>query len=162
MKLKNSKRQKQSNGTKLRKWLSWFNWLIWTKSINNLNWFKWFKLWNEQKHKRKKNWTNWLVCPWITLFLAVSHQRSFFCLFAANHADSSFISLSATFRWLLWITSSMQSKRCDLHHTWLNRETNEKLRFFLIFITMNTHNLFHETVFPFLLLKFFAFKSSCF
>ena len=27
-------------------------------------------------------------------------------------------------------TSSMQSKRRDLHHTWLHRETNEKLSFF--------------------------------
>ena len=26
-------------------------------------------------------------------------------------------------------TSSMQSKRCDLHHTWLHRETNEELSF---------------------------------
>ena len=29
-------------------------------------------------------------------------------------------------------TSSMQSKRCDLHHTWLHRETNEKLSFLLL------------------------------
>ena len=28
-------------------------------------------------------------------------------------------------------TSSMQSKRRDLHHTWLHRETNEKLNFFI-------------------------------
>ena len=27
-------------------------------------------------------------------------------------------------------TSSMQSKRRDLHHTWLHRETNEKLSFY--------------------------------
>ena len=27
-------------------------------------------------------------------------------------------------------TSRMQSKRCDLHHTWLHRETNEKLSFY--------------------------------
>ena len=31
-------------------------------------------------------------------------SKKFFCLFAANHADSSFISLSPTFRWLLWIS----------------------------------------------------------
>ena len=29
-------------------------------------------------------------------------------------------------------TSSMQSKRCDLHHTWLHHETNEKLSFLLL------------------------------
>ena len=31
-------------------------------------------------------------------------SKKFFCLFAANHADSSFISFSATFQWLLWIS----------------------------------------------------------
>ena len=41
-------------------------------------------------------------------------------------------------------TSSMQSKRRDLHHTWLHRKTNEKLSFLLLFTTMNNHNLFHE------------------
>ena len=55
--------------------------LIWTKSINNLNWVKWFKQSNKQKRWYQKNWTNWLLCHGITLFLAVSHQRSFFaCL----------------------------------------------------------------------------------
>ena len=29
-------------------------------------------------------------------------------------------------------TSSMQSKRRDLHHTWLHRETNEKLSLFIV------------------------------
>ena len=42
-------------------------------------------------------------------------------------------------------TSSMQLKRRDLHHTWLHRETNEKLTFLLLFTTMNNHNLFHQT-----------------
>ena len=42
-------------------------------------------------------------------------------------------------------TSSMQSKRRDLHHTWLHCETNEKLTFLLLFTTMNNHNLFHQT-----------------
>ena len=45
-------------------------------------------------------------------------------------------------------TSSMQSKRRDLHHTSLHRETNEKLSFLLLFTTMNNHNLFHETKLP--------------
>ena len=31
-------------------------------------------------------------------------------------------------------TSSMQSKRRDLHHTWLHRETNEKLSFYRSFV----------------------------
>ncbi len=30
-------------------------------------------------------------------------------------------------------TSSMQSKRCDLHHTWLRRETNEIILYYYIY-----------------------------
>ena len=52
---------------------------------------------------------------------------------------------------LIWIaslidpkTSSMQSKRRDLHHKWLHRETNEKTELLLAFTTMNNHNIFYE------------------
>ena len=51
--------------------------------------------------KLKKNWTNYLkllFCHWITLSLAVTLKK-LFPLFAANHADLSFISLNTTFRW---------------------------------------------------------------
>ena len=41
-------------------------------------------------------------------------------------------------------TSSIQSKRRDLHYTWLHRETNEKTYLLLFFTTMNNHNLFFE------------------
>ena len=44
-------------------------------------------------------------------------------------------------------TSRMQSKRRDLHHTWLLRETNGKLGILLLFTTMNNHNLFNEIFF---------------
>ena len=41
-------------------------------------------------------------------------------------------------------TSSMQSKRRDLHHTWLHRETNEKLSFYCYFARWITTTSFTQ------------------
>ena len=59
------------------------------------------------------------------------------CRKTTNHSRAScFIRSRMTSRpHRLKKTSSMQSKRRDLHHTWLHRETNEKLSFL-------KHNIF--------------------
>ena len=53
------------------------------------------------------------------------------CWKTTNHSRAScFIRSRMTSRpYRLKKTSSMQSKRRDLHHTWLHRETNDKLSF---------------------------------
>ena len=56
-------------------------------------------------------------------------------------------------------TSSMQSKRRDLDHTWLHRETNEKTQLLLLFTTMNNQNLFCEQVVPSYLVAIFKQNS---
>ena len=58
-----------------------------------------------KKVKHKKYWTNllnWPIFHWFTLLLAVSHRKSFVCLWAANHADFSFISLNTMFQQFFW------------------------------------------------------------
>ena len=54
------------------------------------------------------------------------------CWITTNHSRAScFIRSRITSRpHRLKKTSGMQSKRCDLLYTWLNRETNEKLSFY--------------------------------
>ena len=68
------------------------------------------------------------------------------CWKTTNHSRASCFIRSRMTSWphRLKKTSSMQSKRRDLHHTWLHRETNEKRTFLLLFTTMNNHSIFHE------------------
>ena len=51
-----------------------------------------------------------------------------------NHSRASCFRRSRMTSWphRLKKTSSMQLKRCNLHHTWLHRETNKKLSFLLL------------------------------
>ena len=111
-----------------------------------------------------KNWTQEiLTVEWMMPYLKVPHVVSFFKfldlhpllpLLSPFHliptfSLSSWLSYLSLFSFAVCIIilfSSMQSKHCDLHHTWLHRETNEKLSFLLLFTLMNNHNLFYEFI----------------
>ena len=54
-------------------------------------------------------------------------------------------------------TSSMQSKSCDLHHTWLHRETNEKLNQIQINTNLS-HNMNELTSRALWFIYFFLFR----
>ena len=69
------------------------------------------------------------------------------CWKPTNHSRAScFIRWRVTSRaHRLKKTSSIQSKRRDLHPKWPHRETNDNTFLLLYFTTMNNHKLFYET-----------------